>query len=216
MLLSHEFIKAFAELRNEGLSFSFLKENGELLSIAASSDFKIIPKSLQIYDEFYDKVVNLVLLYPPFFRFFLAMAQDLETLGMPGKKAEVISDYVIEKDLYAYDISDTRRMEIINLLMRSGRIPNFDGDTQEALENRVHGFFNNPDRFIKFNRPLFYDLTHLIFYLTNYGTEKNDHSPALLESLTYVGLLAYLDDDPDLLSEVCLCFKFLGHQAPTR
>jgi len=180
MLLSDECVKAFAELRNEGLSFSFLKENGELLSIAASSGLRITPQSLQIYKEFYDKVVSLVKLYPSFFRFFLAITQDLETLGMPGKQGEVLCDYVLKNHLYAFDTSDTRRMEIISLLARSGREPDLQDDTREALEKRLHCFFNNSDRFVKFNRPFFYELTHLIFYLTNYGTQKLDHSPALL------------------------------------
>jgi len=213
-MLSYEFISAFAQTRNKGLNFSFLKENGELLSIIRSSGMGLEPRSLELYSDFYDNVLTLCELYPPFFRFFLAIILDLEALGMPGDKGEVLSDYVLKRDLFDHETSDTRRWEIVNLLARTGRTPNYTFDTREALEDRARGFFHNPDRFIKFNRPLFYDLTHIIFFWTNYGQLKMEAYPELLKSLTNIGLLAFLDNDYDLLAEVCLCFEFVGEKAP--
>lgn len=213
-MLSHDYVQTFAQTRNKDLNFSFLKENGELLMIAQSSGLKLEPRSLELYQELYDNVLTLCELYPPFFRFFLAIILDLEALGMVGDKGEVLSDYVIKHDLYEHETSDTRRWEIINLLARTERAPAYQFDTREALERRARGFFQYPDRFVKFNRPLFYDLTHIIFFWTDYGRKKVDATPELLKSLTNIGLLAFLDDDFDLLSEVCLCFIFLKEEAP--
>ena len=213
-MLSHEFIQAFAQKRNKDLNFSFLKENGELLMIAQSSGLQVEPRSLELYREFYDNILTLCDLYPAFFRFFLAIILDLEALGLEGNMGEALSDYVIKHNLYEHDTSDTRRWEIINLLARTNRIPNYKFDTREALENRARGFFQNPDRFIKFNRPLCYDLTHIIFFWTDYGRNKVEATPELVKSLMNIGLLAFLDDDFDLLSEVCLCYIFLGKPIP--
>ncbi len=209
-----ECVRAFAAKRSEGLSLSFLKENGELLSIALSSGMTINDASLALYHELYEKIDKLCELYPPFFRFFLGITLDLEDLGMPGNQGEKLIEFVLKNDLYAYDVSDTRRMEIINLLERRGRAPNYETDPKKQLFNRMIGFMERPERFIKFNRPLFYDLTHLIFFGTNFGNQKIPHSEKIFESLNHIGMLAYLDDDEDLLSEVCLCFIFLGRKAP--
>lgn len=207
-------VRAFASKRSEGLGISFLKENGELLSIALSSGLSIDDNSLALYDELYGKIDKLCELYPPFFRFFLAITLDLEDLGMQGNKGEKLIDFVLRNDLYNYETSDTRRMEIINLLERRGRTPSYDIDPKDQIISRIMTFMERPERFIKFNRPLFYDLTHLVFYVTNFGTHSIPHSEKVFESLNHIGMLAYLDDDEDLLSEVCLCFIFLGQKAP--
>lgn len=213
-IIPFEVVRAFAAKRSKGLSLSFLKENGEFLSIALSSGLSIGHKSLALYDNLHDKIDKLCELYPPFFRFFLAIALDLEDLGMPGNKGTELIDFVLKNDLYAYETSDTRRMEIINLLARRGRSPSFETDSRASLDKRVTGFMERPERFIKFNRPLFYELTHLIFFSTNFGKTKISHTEKLFESLKHIGMLAYLDGDHDLLSEVCLCFIFLGEDAP--
>ena len=207
-------VKAFAVSRHSGISFSFLKENGELLAIANSSGLTLSSNSLELYAELYEKIDKLCYLYPPFYRFFMAIALDLEDLGMPGKKGAELLDYVVKHQFYSADTSDTRRMEIINLLARRGREPNFVIDSKEALLNRVVCFFKQPERFIKFNRTLFYDFTHLMFYITDYGNLPFTHSPEIFESLNHIGMLAYLDNDIDLLAEVCLCYGFLKSPAP--
>ncbi len=212
--LSYDCVKAFAVTRHEGLSFSFLKENGELLSIALSCGLSVNDQTLELYCELYEKIDKLCALYRPFFRFFLAIALDLEDLGMPGNKGEKLIDYVHKSDLYAYDTSDTRRLEIINLLNRKDRQPQFKTDTYEALINRVTGFLQQPEKFINFNRPLFYEYTHLVFFATDYGNKQIEHDDRLFKSLNQIGMLAYLDNDTDLLAEVCLCFIFLGRPAP--
>ena len=207
-------VQAFAVDRHEGLSFSFLKENGELLAIANSSGLTMPEDALALYEELYEKIDKLCYLYPPFYRFFMAIALDLEDLGMPGQKGATLLDYVVKQNFYEADTSDTRRMEIINLLARRNRVPSFDMDSREALLTRVTGFLEQPEQFVKFNRPLFYDLTHLIFYITDYGRQRIVHSDKIFQSLNHIGMLAYLDNDLDLLCEICICYGFLGSAAP--
>jgi len=207
-------VKAFAVARHGGISFSFLKENGELLAIANSCGLSMSSEALGLYAELYDKIDKLCHLYPPFHRFFMAIALDLEDLGMPGQKGTELLDYVVKHKFYAADTSDTRRMEIINLLSRRGRVPNFEMDSQKALLKRVIGFLEKPNGFIKFNRPLFYEFTHLIFYITDYGQDNPPCSNKIFQSLNHIGMLAYLDNDIDLLAEVCLCYIFLKRPAP--
>lgn len=212
--ISLDCVKTFAVSRHGKISFSFLKENGELLAIANSIGLALPDNALELYEELYEKIDKLCYLYPPFYRFFMAIALDLEDLGMPGRKGEELLDYVVKHNFYTADTSDTRRMEIINLLARRDRLPNFGMDSQESLFERVIAFLEQTERFIKFNRPLFYDVTHLVFYITNYGINPIPQSDKILQSLNHIGMLAYLDNDIDLLSEVCICYAFLKHPVP--
>ncbi|NNC37675.1 MAG: hypothetical protein EX271_05370 [Acidimicrobiales bacterium] len=213
-MLNHKIIEAFAQTRHQGLSFPFLKENGELLSISAKSGLAFSPASLDLYRDLYNNALNLCEIYPQFFRFFLGITLDLETLGMQGNMGDNLVKYVLDRDLYSQETSDTRRLEIINMLAMKGKEPNYHSDPKDALVNRVRTFFSNPNQFVKFNKPLFYELTHIVFFLTDFGKRDFEDCEALIKTLTNVGLIAFLDDDTDLLSEVCLCFSYLKTPAP--
>jgi len=130
----------------------------------------------------------------------MAIALDLEDLGMQGQKGEELLDYA---KLNAATNSTSR-----------GRVPNFKMDSKEALLKRVLAFLGQSDRFIKFNRPLFYEFTHLIFYATDYGNKSMSHSENIFQSINHIGMLTYLDNDIDLLAEVCLRYLFLKRPAP--
>jgi len=196
------------------MTFSYLKENGELLSITQTSGLSLSNRSLDLYRNSYDKLVEYYKLYPAFIRFFWAFALDLERLGMKGDISQTLTHKVLEDRVFDFETSDTRRWEYINLMGYSGREVPFRHDSREALEARTCAFFDEPDRFTKYNRPLFYDLTHIIFFWTNYGKTPFSPSDSLMTSLSYMGLLSYLDQDTDLLAEICLCFQFLGQSPP--
>ena len=196
------------------MNFSYLKENGELLSIAQSSGLTLSDRSLNLYRQTYDNLVRFNALYPAFIRFFWAIALDLERLGLEGDIGDQLTELVLEDKLIDFETSDTRRWEYVNLLGYRGMKPNFTSDSLPALEARTWAFFNAPNRFVKFNRPLFYDVTHIIFFWTDYGRINLTPSDALMTSLSYMGLLCFLDNDFDLLAEVCLCFEFLGQLPP--
>jgi len=205
MIITYDQVKPFALSRHKGLSFPYLKENGELLSIAANSGLIFEPRALELYKVFYDTSFEILSLYPQFFRFIFAMTLDLEALGMVGDKSAEISDYIISNDLISFETSDVRRLEILHLLDRGGDMPTIvNGDSPEALKQRIHSFISHSDLFTKFNRPLF----------TDYGKKKYQTTSEIIQSLLNVGLLALLDSDADLLSEICLCLKFLDQELP--
>ena len=215
MFLTAETVRAFASDRNGKLSLAFLKENGELLSIAANSGMLLEPAALEFYKPFYENALNTAEFFPQFVRFILGIVLDLEDLGYQGDVGEKICDFVIEQRFLDYETSDTRRLETLTLLARR-KTP---GTTEQAYQTHLFAsidkFISNPDFFVKFNKPLFYELTHYIFFLTKYGEVEFPLQNSPIKSLTYMGILAFLDDDEDLLAEVCVCFKFLGKEPPT-
>lgn len=214
MFLSNDTVESFAVKRNNRLSFAYLKENGELLSIAVSSGLLLEPAALEHYRNFYDNALETCKFFPQFFRFIFRMVMDLEDLGYPGNTGEKICDYVTSQSYLDFETSDTRRMEILILLARRRPDGVVERKYREQIIENVDKFISNPDHFVKFNKPLFYELTHLIFFLTNYGENKVPLKNSPHECLANVGILALLDNDVDLLAEVCICFKFLGEKPP--
>ena len=105
-------------------------------------------------------------------------------------------------------------MEILTLLTRRNRDADLRKTYGRGLEDRVLEFMSNPQCFIKFNRPFFYEMTHYIFYLTRYGKKIVKLPESIFEGLGNIGNLALLDNDIDLLSEICLCFHFLQRKPP--
>ncbi|MBL4853594.1 MAG: hypothetical protein JKY25_05065 [Robiginitomaculum sp.] len=214
MFLTADTVRSFAVQRNRELSFAYLKENGELLSIAASSGLLLEPAALEHYRSFYDDALNTCEFFPQYFRFILAIVMDLEDLGYQGTTGEKICDYVVSQGYLDYETSDTRRLEILTLLARRRPEGDIEREYREKLIESIDKFISKPDHFIKFNKPLFYELTHFIFFLTNYGQNTIPLKNPPIECLTNVGILALLDDDVDLLAEICICFKFLGEKPP--
>ncbi len=214
MFLSTDTVSSFAVKRNDGLSFAYLKENGELLSIAASSGLLLEPAALVHYHSFYDNALKTCEFFPQYFRFILAIVMDLEDLGYHGNVGEQICDFVASQRYLDYETSDTRRLEILTLLARRRADGAIERRYREQLIESVDKFISNPNHFVKFNKPLFYELTHFIFFLTNYGKNKIPLKNSPIGCLTNVGILALLDDDADLLAEICICFKFLGENPP--
>lgn len=214
MFLPSETVFSFAHKRNHELSFSYLKENGELLSIAASTGLELEPVAIEYYRKFYDTAYETCVFFPQYFRFILAIVLDLEDLGLDGTVGQKICDHVRAQNYIHYETSDTRRLEILNLLERRNPDSPTEINHRHYLHQNVDKFISNPDHFIKFNKPLFYDLTHYIFFLTNYGQRPCPLQNSPIPCLTNIGILALLDDDADLLAEVCICFHFLGETPP--
>ena len=71
-----------------------------------------------------------------------------------------------------------------------------------------------PAAFAVPNRKAAYDLTHFTFYLTEYGRRRADLPEAVIRSLTNTGLIAMMEEDIDLLSEVCIALRWLGRRPP--
>jgi hypothetical protein len=214
MFLSKDIVEAFASKRNNALNFPFLKENGELLSIACTSGMLLEPSALKLYASFYDRSLNICETYPSYFRFVLRLILDLEDLGMNGARAGEIATFVREYDFLHYETSDVRRLEILYLLERGLGLTAEEKDVRQDVLKSVEKFAAQPKFYTRFNKPLFYDLTHIVFFLTHYGTRAWPFQNSIVECLLNVGVLSFLDEDYDLLAEVCICLTFLNEEVP--
>lgn len=214
MYLNFDTVEAFAIKRNPKLSFPFLKENGELLSLAVNAGFLIEPRAIELYRDFYNAAFKLTYCYPQYYRFILGITLDLEEAGLSGEQSLKIIDYTTEKNLLKFDSSDVRRLETLHMISTKREWCAYERQLYDGIISRIEDFIAQPVQFTKFNKPLFYDLTHILFFLTDFGRKscplENDPLPCLMN----VGLLALLDNDADLLSEVGLCLYYLGHKIP--
>ena len=207
-------MRAFAKARHKEMSFPFLKENGELLSLASTAQMLIEPKALEHYKDFYSQATIFNETYPQYYRFTLRICLDLEDLGVVGKVGMHLCDYVRENHLLDYDTSDSRRLETLSLLERRLK-PNVEEKEHRLrlLEN-IERFIAHPKCFSRLNKPFFYELTHIIFFLTEYGATSWPLSRNVEHCLKLMGVLAFLDNDCDLLAEICICYKFLNLDCP--
>lgn len=204
-------IKCFATQRRFGDDVFWLKENAELLTILYSSGLTVDPAQLAPYREFYAGIEKRILFFPQYYRFLLSITQDLEALGLGRGKAVPLANWIDAQSLVSAELSDLQRAEAGRLLQRSGIqiAPNKDG-----LTERLHRFINHSKTFAVPNKKAAYELTHIIFYLSEYGHQKPEISSEALISLEFSGLLALLDQNVDLLSEICIAMRFAGCTPP--
>lgn len=214
MFLTEDTVHAFAKARHDRLGFPFLKENGELLSLANSSNMLVEPRALDHYKDFYAQATLFNEHYPQYFRFTLRICLDLEDLGVSGNAGAILCQYVRDNSLIDFDTSDTRRLETLNLLARRLTLNEAEIEHKSRLLDNIDRFIACPKSFSRMNKPFFYELTHIIFFLTDYGNQPWPLSESLLECLDYMGGLAFLDNDCDLLAEICVCYNYLNIACP--
>ncbi|MBV1926312.1 MAG: hypothetical protein KUG62_04085 [Rhodobacteraceae bacterium] len=204
-------ISSFAQHRRFGDDVFWLKENAELLNILECSGETLDEQALEIHQGFYQQIEKRMGFFPQYYRFLLSICLDLEDLGMPGSKGEALSDWVSREELVDSELSDLQRFEARRLMQRRGIEPLPD-DT--GLEDRVRSFMDRSDTFTMPNKKAAYELTHIVFYLSEYGRRDPDLSPAAITSLEFAGLLAYLEQNVDLLAEICVALRF-ANQTPS-
>lgn len=165
---------------------------------------------------FYRSADRYLCFFRQYYRFVLSICLDLEDLGLvdlsrdgTGTLGQALGQWVVQQDLPGQELSDLQRAEARRLLARRGITRAFPG-----LDARLHGFIDNSAQFAVPNRKAAYELTHIVFYLSDYGRHDPALSAAAVQSLTYVGLLALLDQDADLLSEVCIALRYCGETPP--
>ena len=183
----------------------WLKENAELLGVFAATGAQLRPADLIPYTEFYAQIEERLRFYPQYYRFFLSICLDLEDLGFGGRKGEALCQWVAANGLAAAELSDLQRAEACRLLARRGAA---DPIADSALGDRLRGFSERAATFALPNKKAAYELTHIVFYLSEYGQRDPGLSTAALTSLEFAGLLAYLDQNHDLLAEVCTALHF--------
>ena len=200
-------ISSFAQHRRFGDDVFWLKENAELLNIMECTGQSLDDAALAPHRGFHDQVEKRLGFFPQYYRFLLSICLDLEDLGLPGTKAEALCHWAAREGLADAELSDLQRAEARRLMLRRGIDPLPD-DT--GLTDRLHRFVDRSETFAMPNKKAAYELTHIVFYLSEYGRRDPGLSAAARISLEYAGILAYLEQNADLLAEICVALRFAG------
>lgn len=200
-------IETFSWHRRNGDDVFWLKENAELLNILECTGAKLGEASLEPMHQFYNELEQRLGFFPQYYRFLLSICLDLEDLGLSGAKGESLAAWVAHQGLADAELSDLQRAEACRLLGRRGVDP-YPED--KSLETRLHAFIDRSETFAMPNKKAAYELTHILFYLSEYGRRDPKVSRAAVISLEYAGLLAYLEQNADLLAEVCVAMRYAG------
>lgn len=199
-------IDGFANHRRLRDDVFWLKENAELLGILRACGTELEASALAPFEAFYDQIQERMRFFPQYYRFLLSLCLDLEDLGMGGAHGAALCAWVGTEGLAEAELSDLQRAEARRLLARRGAFSGAD----RGLDARLHAFIERNATFAMPNKKAAYELTHIVFYLSEYGQRDPQLSAAALVSLEYAGLLAYLDQNADLLAEVCTAQRFAG------
>jgi len=206
-------IAAFAEGRRDREDVFWLKENAELLSILNCTGARPGQGALAPYAPLMAEMAARLHLFPQYYRFLLSLCLDLEDLGLGPRRdpglGERLCAWVAREGLPGAELSDLQRAEARCLLARRGAARPLGED---ALGDRLRAFSGRPATFALPNRKAAYELTHIVFYLSDYGRRDPGLSPEALVSLDYAGLLAFLDQNLDLLAEVCTALRLAGRR----
>jgi hypothetical protein len=204
-------VAAIALSRWPSDSVYWLKEVAEVLSILEETGGSATPAMQSALAGPLATIEERITFFPQYYRFFLAIALSAQSLGMlPAGRAEALAQWVALQGWPDSELSDLNRAEARYLLRRAG----WTRDEDEDLDRRLHRFMNRPDTFAIPNRKAAYELTHLVFYLSNHGRQDPQLSPTAIQSLRYAGTLAFLDQNADLLAEICLCLVYVDQGVP--
>ncbi|MEP5153731.1 hypothetical protein [Planktotalea sp.] len=204
------FLNCFAHHRKDQNDVFWLKENAEILNIFECCGLGQKAQIVECYQPFYHSLSDRISFFPQYYRFLTSIALDLEALGMEGSIAEQLCQFVAKQGVHDLELSDLQRAEAMRLLARRN-IPVQDAD---ALVARLHAFMDQSAHFALPNRKTAYELTHIVFYLSEYGRRDPNLSTAAIQSLMFTGILAHLDENADLLSEICIALRYAGQTPP--
>ncbi len=202
-------IAGLAETRHAVSDVFWLKENAELLGILAATGQSPEIAALDPWADFYDSIAERMRFFPQYYRFLLSICLDLEDIGMAGNKGDALCRWVAASRLPVAELSDLQRAEARRLLARRGAAKPVGKGT---LGVRLHRFIARSETFAIPNKKAAYELTHIVFYLSDYGRSDPGLGAAAMRSLEFAGLLAFLDQNIDLLAEVCTALRFAGRQ----
>ncbi|WP_299612336.1 hypothetical protein [uncultured Tateyamaria sp.] len=200
-------IDLFATQRRIQDDVFWLKENAELLSILECTGTRVSEAALAPHFGFYEGLSDRLQFFPQYYRFLLSIGLDLEDLGMAGGQMEALCQRVARQGLPDAELSDLQRAEARRLLTRRG-VQCSTVDT--GLDARLRAFIGRSDTFALPNKKAAYELTHIVFYLSEYGRCDPHLDDRALRSLEYAGILAHLDQNIDLLAEVCVALHQSG------
>lgn len=199
--------RLFARGRRAQDDVFWLKENAEHLNILECTHQQVGPADLGIYADFYEGLPERLAFFPQYYRFLLSIALDLEALGLGEDLGEGLCAWVAREGLPEAEFSDLQRAEARRLLARRGVVTSA---ADPGLDDRLRAFASRGPTFSLPNKKAAYELTHIVFYLSEYGRRSPDLPSEVIASLDYAGLLAFLDRDLDLLAEICIAMRYCG------
>lgn len=204
-------LACFARHRRIEEDVFWLKENAELLNILECTGQQVSQQALAPLAGFYDALPERLTFFPQYYRFLLSIGLDLEDLGAGNGQMERLCAFAAAQGLQQAELSDLQRAEARRLLARRGVSDGSDA----GLDDRLHAFINRTATFALPNKKAAYELTHIVFYLSEYGRRDPMLDAAARTSLHYAGIIAYLDQDFDLLAEICVALMQAGCAVPT-
>lgn len=195
----------FAHGRRAKDDVFWLKENAEWLGILANMDADKPRDAIAPYEEIYQDLAAKITFFPQYYRFFLSLCLDLEDLGLRGDQGAILCHWVDRHQFARAELSDLQRAEAERLLARRICVRR-----DPSLQDRLENFISRSMTFALPNKKAAYELAHIVFYLADYGQQDPRLSDAAHISLDNAGLLAFLDQDADLLGEICAAKRLAG------
>ena len=206
-------LDTFATQRRDMDDVFWLKENAEILNILECTGQEVAPEALAPYADFYNSLVDRLEFFPQYYRFLLSICLDLEALGLGGGQAQRLGHWVAEQGLPQAELSDLQRAEAQRLLTRCGVSDDAGAD---QINERLHGFVSRPATYAIPNKKAAYELTHIAFYLSEYGRKDPGFGAEARKSLVFAGTLAFLDCNWDLLAEILIAMRYAGMVPPAQ
>ncbi|MDU8929792.1 hypothetical protein RXV86_20590 [Alisedimentitalea sp. MJ-SS2] len=116
-----------------------------------------------------------------------------------------------DQELARAEMSDLLRAEARRLMLRRGIDPLVK---DQGLDDRLRDFVSRSASFAIPNKKAAYELTHTVFYLSEYGRKDPGLDDEVRQSLDFAGTLAFLDLNADLLAEICIATRYAGTAPP--
>ena len=204
-------LDTFATQRRDDGDVFWMKENAEILNILECTGQDVLESALGVYGEFYATIEERLEFFPQYYRFLLSICQDLESLGLKGGKSHRLAQWIADQGLVEAELSDLQRGEAMRLLTRNGITTMRD---VTPIGDRLKSFAGRAATFSVPNKKAAYELTHIVFYLSQYGKCDPELGEDVLKSLEFCGTMAFLDCNFDLLAEVLVALTYCDAPVP--
>lgn len=189
--------------RHAEYSVFWLKETFEYLHILQERLGPDASDYVQGYDPFYHSAEQWLEDFPQYYRFIVGIVKCLEP-HFQGQQYTRLCQIVRQNKFVLTELNDIQRAEALYLT----------GQADQALTDRLMAYARNAGFFAVPNKTACYYLTHIVFYDTQYGTHVPHHSQTYVQALMFAGCFAALDQNTDLLSEICLALRFIKQPVP--